>query len=125
LLGESQNREGLVAQLVITFHARRYGALQASIGQPLPEIIPRSAPPQNFVREAIRVKAFMDAHPDETCLSASPELNLHRKRISKFLTIANNLPANLITELTDCNDPKTLRKMTVNRLLDLAKTTDE
>jgi hypothetical protein len=63
----------------------------------------------------------MLANPDETCLSAAPKLNIHRKRISKFLTIANNLPENLITKLVDCNDPKTLRQMTINRLLNLAK----
>lgn len=109
-----------MAQLVITYHARRYGVLQASIDQQLPEIRPRSAPPKNFVLEAIRVKEFMTAHPNETCQSAAPKLNLHRKRISKFLTIANNLPANLITKLANCNDPKTLRQMTINRLLDLS-----
>ena len=121
LLVESENREGLVAQLVITYHARRYGVLQASIDQALPEIRSRApAPPKNFVLEAIRVKDFMTAHPDETCQSAAPKLNLHRKRISKFLAIANNLPANLITKLANCNDPKTLRQMTLNRLLDLS-----
>ena len=106
----------------MSFHRRRYGVLQASIGLPLPEIRPRSAPPKNFVLEAIRVKEFMDTHPEETCLSAASKLNLHRKRISKFLTIANNLPKNLITELADCNDPKKLRQMTVNRLLALTQT---
>ena len=106
--------------MVTTFHRRRYGVLQASIGLPLPKIQPRSAPPKNFILEAIRVKEFMAAHPDETCQSAAPRLNLHRKRIAKFLTIANNLPENIITKLADCNDPKILRQMTINRLLDLS-----
>jgi hypothetical protein len=119
LLGESRNQEPLVAQLVITFHARRYRGLEASFDLPLPEIHPRSAPPKNFVLEAIRVKNYMDAYPGETCLSAASKLNLHRKRISKFLIIANNLPENLITELTNCNDPKILRRMSINRLLNL------
>ena len=48
----------------------------------------------NIIRETLRVKAYMDANPDETCLSATTELNLHRKRISKLLTIAETLPAN-------------------------------
>ena len=61
----------------------------------------------------------MLANPNETCLSTALKLNIHRKRISKFLTIANNLPENLITELVDCNDPKTLRQMTLSHLLDL------
>ena len=108
-------------KLLTTFHRRRYGVLQASIGLPLPEIVPRSAPPKNFVLEAIRVKKFMAAHPEETCLSAASKLNLHRKRISKFLMIANNLPQNIITELANCNDPKKLRKMTLNRLLYLSE----
>lgn len=106
-------------KLLASFYRRRYGLLQSPIGIPLPEIIPRSAPPKNFVLEALRVKEFMNVHPEETCLSAASELNLHRKRISEFLTIANNLPTNLITELANCNAPKILRKMTVKRLLNL------
>jgi hypothetical protein len=58
----------------------------------------------------------MQANPNETCLSAAMKLNIHRKRISKLLTIANNLPENFITELV----PKTLCQMTLNRLFDLA-----
>ena len=46
-------------QLLTTFHRRRYGVLQASIGLPLSKIQPRSAPPKNFILEAIRVKEFM------------------------------------------------------------------
>ena len=106
--------------MVTTFHRRRYGVLQASIGLPLSKIQPRSAPPKNFILEAIRVKEFMSAHPEETCQSAAAKLNVHRKRIAKFLMIANNLPKNLITELANCNNPKTLRQMTINRLLNLS-----
>ena len=61
----------------------------------------------------------MAAHPDETCLSAAPKLNLPRKRISKLLTIADQLDPNLITELANCNDPKILRQMNVKHLLNL------
>lgn len=77
--------------------------------------------PINIIRGALRVKEFMVAHPDETCLSATAKLNLHRKRISKLLTIANQLPANLIEELANCHDPKTLHQMNVKHLLELAK----
>ena len=119
-MDESRVCKPFRVQLLASFHRRRYGVLQASIGLPLPKIQPRSAPPKNFILEAIRVKEFMAAHPDETCQSAASKLNLHRKRISKLLMIANNLPANLITKLADCNDPKTLRQMTINRLLDLS-----
>lgn len=109
-------------KLVIAFHRRRYGNLQASLDIPLPEIPSNEpAPPINVIQEALRVKDFMAAHPDETCLSAAPKLNLPRKRISKLLTIANSLPANLITELANCNDPKTLRQMHVKHLLLLSK----
>lgn len=66
------------------------------------------------------MKEFMAAHPDETFLSAAPKLNLHRKRISKLLTIANQLPSNLITELANCNDPKTLRQMNVKHLFQMS-----
>lgn len=104
------------------YHARRYGALQLSIDRSLPEIRSRApAPPENCVREALRVKKFMAEHPDETCLSAADKLNLNRKRIAKLLTIANQLPSNLITELADCNDPRTLRQMNVKRLYNIAQ----
>lgn len=107
-------------QLVIAFHRRRYGKLEASLDQPFPEI-KQPDPPQNVIYEALRVKEFMAAHPDETFLSAAPKLNLHRKRISKLLTIANQLDPNLITKLANCSDPKTLRQMNVKELLRLTK----
>lgn len=91
-----------------------------SIDRPFPEN-PPEPPPINVIQEALRVKAFMDANPDETCLSAASKLNLHRKRISKLLIIANNLPQNFITKLKNCNDPKILRKMHVKYLLSLTK----
>ncbi|MBL8012412.1 MAG: recombinase family protein [Candidatus Omnitrophica bacterium] len=107
-------------QLVIAFHRRRYGKLEASLDQPLPEI-KQPDPPINVINQSLWVKDFMAAHPDETCLSAASKLNIPRKRISKLLTIANQLPSNLITELANCNDPKTLRKMNVRELYTLAK----
>ena len=84
-------------QLVIAFHRRRYGKLEASLDIPLPEI-PSNEPtiPINVIHEALEVKAYMDAHPDETYLSAAPKLNIPRKRISKLLTIVNTLPSDYI-----------------------------
>ncbi len=110
-------------QLVIPFYRRRYGKLEASLDCALPQKpIKEPDPPPNIINEAIRVKDFMAAHPDETCLSAAAKLNLPRKRISKLLTIANNLPPNLITELANCSNPKILRQMHVKHLLRLAQT---
>lgn len=107
--------------MVISFHRRRNGKLEASLDLPFPQKrIKEPDPPINVIREALRVKEFMAAHPDETFLSAATKLNLHRKRISKLLTIANALPENLITELTNCNDPKILRQMNVNHFYRLA-----
>jgi hypothetical protein len=63
----------------------------------------------------------MDANPEETCLSAAAKLNLHRKRISKLLMIANQLDPNLITELANCNDPKIIRQMNVKHLFYISK----
>ncbi len=105
-------------QLLIAFHRRRTTRLEVSIDDPFPEK-PRPKPPVNVIQQALAVREFMLANPNETCLSTALKLNIHRKRISKFLTIANNLPENLITELVDCNDPKTLRQMTLSHLLDL------
>lgn len=107
-------------QLVIAFHRRRYGKLEASLDQPLPEI-KQPDPPINVISQSLWVKDFMAAHPDETCLSAASKLNLPRKRISKLLTIANHLPSNVITELANCNDPKVLPQMSVKHLLHLTK----
>ena len=122
LFAERRNTQTKSAQLVITFHKRRYGKLEASFDRPLPQMKTREpGPPPNIIAEVLRVNAFMAAHPDETCLSAAVKLNLPRKRISKLLTIAETLPPNLITELINCNDPKTLRQMNVKHLLRLTQ----
>jgi len=120
LLDEKRVFQPQRIQLVIAFQRRRYGKLQASLDIPLPQIPSKDpAPPINIVHEALRVKTFMEANPDETCLSAAGKLNLHRKRISKLLTIAETLPQNLITKLANCNDPKILRQMQIKHLLNL------
>jgi plasmid maintenance system antidote protein VapI len=120
LLDGSRVCQPFKVKLLTTFYRRRYGKLQASIGIPLPKLR-EPATPQNFVLEAIRVKEFMTANPEETYLSAAPKLNLHRKRIAKFIQIADNLPKDIITKLANCNDPKILRQMSVQRLYSLAQ----
>ena len=122
LIDESRTCHPQRIQLVIAFHRRRYGNLQSSLDIPLPEI-PNDdpAPPINVIREALRVKDFMAAHPDETCLFAAAKLNLPRKRISKLITIANNLPPDYIEKIQNCNDPKILRQLNVKHLLRLAQ----
>jgi len=118
---ESRNTHGQRAQLVITFHRRRYGKLEALLDLPFPQKpIKEPDPPINVIREALRVKDFMAAHPDETYLSAAAKLNLHRKRISKFLTIANFLPPNYIKTIHNCTDSRILCQLSVNRLLHIA-----
>ena len=101
-------------------HRRKTTRLEVDIDMPfLEKRLP--PPPINVVQQAIEIQTYMRSNPDATPFSAAPKLNLPRKRISRLLTIANNLPANLITELANCNDPKTLREMHVKRLLRLAK----
>ncbi len=81
--------------------------------------------PINVIPEALEVKAYMDANPDETYLSAAPKLNLPRKRISKLLTIANTLPSNYIEKIHNCNDPVIFRQLNVKRLFQIASLESE
>lgn len=86
------------------------------MGDPFPEK-PRPKPPVNVIQQALMVRAFMLANPDETYLSAGVKLNIHRKRIAKLLRLIDALPADLIKQVSGCTDPKALRKMSVRRLL--------
>ncbi|MBF0571169.1 MAG: hypothetical protein HQL12_04790 [Candidatus Omnitrophica bacterium] len=104
----------------MAFHRRKTTCLEVSLDMPFIEKN-KPAPPVNIVQQALVVRDYMAQNPDATPFSAAPKLNLHRKRIAKLLKIAENLPANLITELTNCNDPQTLRQMSINRLLNLSE----
>ena len=59
----------------------------------------------------------MKANPHETCLSASKTLKLHRKRIAKLIQIANTLPPDFLKKAKDYTNPKTLHRMSMNKLL--------
>ncbi len=111
-------------QLLIAFHRRRTTRLEVSIDDPFPEK-PRPKPPVNVIQQALMVRAFMHANPDENYLSAAPKLNIHRKRIAKLLRLIENLPDDFIEQTKECRDEKMLHKMSVERLIrDLAfKTT--
>jgi hypothetical protein len=106
-------------QLVIAFHRRRYGRLQASLDLPFPERPPKPAP-INVGHQAAMVKSFMTDNPEETCLSASAKLNIHRKRIAKLLKIADTLPAYFIKKISDCNTHSLLYRLNVNHLFYIA-----
>ncbi len=67
------------------------------------------------------VQKYLRDNPDATPFSAAPKLNLNRKRIARLLFIANNLPANLITDLLNCKDQKTLHEMNIKRLCRIIK----
>jgi hypothetical protein len=59
----------------------------------------------------------LQAHPEETCLSASRTLNLHRKRIARLLKVADALPPEFIEKAKETSDPKVLHQMSIKRLL--------
>lgn len=59
----------------------------------------------------------MQAHPQETCLSASRILNLHRKRIARLLKLVDALPPEFIDKAKETSDPNLLRQMSINGLL--------
>jgi hypothetical protein len=101
--------------MVMAFHRRRYGCLQASIDLPWPSR-PKKKPPVNSIEQAMMVKDFMDANPEHTCLSAAEPLNMHRKRIAKLLKILDTLPPDLIDQIKDCRDPRILHRLSVHRL---------
>ena len=65
----------------------------------------------------------MQANPQETCLSASKKLNIHRKRIAKLLQIIEVLPPDFIERAKEYTDPKILHQMSVNRLFKISDNT--
>lgn len=106
-------------QLVIAFHRRRYGRLEASLDLPLPEKPPKPAA-VNVARQAAMVKNFMTANPDETCLSAAAKLNINRRRIAKLIKIIDTLPAHFIEKLSNCNNNSILHRLNANHLFYIA-----
>jgi len=119
LLDKSRICQPQRVQLVIAFHRRRCGKLEASLDLPFPER-PKKEPPVNAIQQALAVKAFMVANPDHTCLSAAGPLNMHRKRIAKLLKILDTLPADFIKQFKDCRDPRILHRLSVNHLYQIA-----
>jgi len=102
------------------FHRRRTVQLEVKLDQPFPEPPPKT-PPINILQQAMTVKSYMNDHPDETCLSASSKINVHRKRIAKLMTILDNLPKEFIEKYKECNDPKILHRMSVKPLYQIAQ----
>jgi hypothetical protein len=103
----------------MNFHRRRTVQLEVKLDQPFPEPPPKT-PPINILQQALTVKSYMTDHPDETCLSASAKINVHRKRITKLMTILNNLPKEFIEKYKECDDPKILYRMSVKPLYQIA-----
>jgi len=119
LLDKSRVTDVEQIQLVISFYRRRYGKLEFSLDQPFPQK-PQKPPPINIIQQALIVKTFISAHPEETYLSAAAKLNLHRKRISKMLSMLDMLPPNFVEKAKDYTDPRILYNMNVkniNRIL--------
>jgi len=105
--------------MVIAFYKRRNGRLETSLDLNFPEP-PQKDPPVNIIQQAIMVKTYMTENPDETCLSASAKINVHRKRIAKLITILDNLPIEFIQKYKECDDPSTLHRMSVKPLYQIA-----
>ncbi|MBN2121260.1 MAG: hypothetical protein JW734_09450 [Candidatus Omnitrophica bacterium] len=104
-------------QLLITSYNRRKSRLEVSIDLPFPEDPKkRRKPPVNVIQQALNIKAYMAIHPEQTCLSAAFELNIHRKRISKLMKIIDLLPPTFIEQYKDCDDPKVLHRLSVQQL---------
>ena len=114
-----QSTQVHTVQLVIAFYRRRKKRLEVSLDLPFPPER-QPAPLINTIQQALQVKAYMTANPQETCLSASKPLKIHRKRIAKLLRIIDALPPDFIEKTKDCTDRKELHKMSVNRLTRLA-----
>ncbi len=107
-------------QLVVAFYRRRKARLEVSLDLPF-HAERRPAPPVNIIQQALQVKAYMQANPHETCLSAAKTLKIHRKRIAKLLQIISALPPDFIEKAKKYTDTKTLCQMSVSRMLQMAK----
>jgi hypothetical protein len=120
----SRNPQVHTVQLLIAFHRRRKTRLEVSIDLPFPAER-RLEPPVNVIQQALTVRTFMLANPDETCLSAAPKLKLNRKHIAKLLQIIDALPNDFIEKAKEYTDPKVLHKMSANRLLEIANSEED
>jgi len=103
-------------QLLVTFYRRRKVRLEVSLDLPFPKE-KHPTPPINVIQQALQVKAYMQANPHETCLSASKTLNIHRKRIARLLKLADTLPTDFIEKAKNYKDPKILHQMSIKGLL--------
>jgi len=104
-------------QLLITSYNRKKVRLEVSLDLPFPDKPQRKRkPPVNLIQQALNIKAHMAIHPGQTYRSAAMELNIDRKRISKLIAIMETLPPAFIEQFKDCDDPKILHRLSVQRL---------
>jgi hypothetical protein len=117
-----RNTQPHTVQLVIAFYRRRKARLEVSLDLPFPPER-RPAAPVNVIQQALQVRAYMTANPQETCLSAAKPLKIHRKRIAKLLRIIDVLPPDFIEKFKESTDRKILHQLSINRLITLTNNT--
>ena len=111
------------ARLLVAFHKRRRERLEMSLDEPF-AAERQPAPPVNVIQQALLVKAYMRANPEESCLSAAFKLNLNRKRIAKLLQIVDMLPKSFVKKAKNYTDPVILRRMSAGALSDILQFAD-
>jgi hypothetical protein len=77
--------------------------------------------PKNIARIAIDAKTYMMLNPSVSCSDVAVHFQVSRARISQMLKIANNLPAHLLKELVETDDPALLRQYYGKCLLKMVK----
>jgi len=107
--------------LRVPFYRRRRKRVEISIGEPFPEPVPKPVKhPKNIARFALDVRNYLVSNPGASYSDAAAHFKVTRPRISQLLRIANNLPADLLKQLAETNDPYLLKRYSGKRLLAIA-----
>ena len=100
----SRVTQGQITQLLVPLHKRRGRKLALSIDLPFPSNAPAAIKRKNIIKEALKVKVYMNEHPESSYSTVAYEFKVSRARICQLMKIIDTLPGDFIEEIKNCED---------------------
>lgn len=99
------------AQLLESMYKRHGRHTLISIGEQLPGIKPPATPVyRNIVKEALKIKVFLNDDLERSYASAAQQFKVSRARISQLMKIIENVPEDFITKMAESDDQNMLKR---------------
>ncbi len=111
-----------VIQLLESLYKRHGRHTLISIGEKLPGIkLPPRPVYRNIVKEALKVKTFLNEDLERSYSSAGQRFNVSRARISQLMKIIDNVPEDFIIKLAESDDQNMLKRFSGKVLYRIAR----